>query len=299
LDFRRFEGVERIAESTMATVFRARDRVSGQEVALKEARLGFERRLEMEAVMLEELQHHRILRHVAHGKLWDGRSLLVTEWLRGSTLHAAMREGVSLRQTLELGYHLCEALAFAHERHVVHRDIKPTNIFLRDGSTSDLVLLDFGAARDTSLDDRLTLDGVLIGSYPYMAPEQALGELSVGPAADVFAAGLVLYECLAGHRAFEGTGYGVLAKIVLADPAPLGSLNPMVPEAVSRVVMAMLSKDPSLRPSAQSLVSLLAELRAEMVECSEVPLVPRRRTASVAESTTVTKRPPVVERQLD
>src|SRR5204863_8986729 len=135
------------------------------------------------------------------------------------------------------------------------------NVYLRGESVDGVCLLDFGVARRMR-DGKgpQTRTGALVGTPNYMAPEQASGERAIGPEADVFALGCMLYECLIGSPPFVADHLvGVLAKILFADVESIGSLRPEVPEGLARLVAAMLSKDPNDRPSDASKVVQLID----------------------------------------
>src|SRR5690606_2391513 len=126
------------------------------------------------------------------------------EWLEGEDLASRLaRGGLTLRESVQIMRDLAEGLAVAHRRGIVHRDLKPSNVFLREGRSDGATLLDFGVARRMR-DARgpQTRTGALIGTPNYMAPEQASGDRAIGPAADVFALGCMLYECLIGAPPF-------------------------------------------------------------------------------------------------
>jgi tetratricopeptide (TPR) repeat protein/predicted Ser/Thr protein kinase len=237
----------------MGTVFRARDRLEGGEVALKILRGKEPREVERflrEATILAQLSHPGIVRYVAHGTDTSGEHYLAMEWLDGEDLAARLsRRGLSMGESVSLARRAAEALAFAHSRGLVHRDLKPSNLFLVQREVARVVLVDFGIARLGRESQRLTRTGALLGTPGYMAPEQIEGPPASDPRADVFALGAVLFECLTGRPAFEGTSaMSVLAKILLqAVPRPR-ALRPSIPAALDDLVARMMSRDPSLRP---------------------------------------------------
>jgi serine/threonine protein kinase len=128
---------------------------------------------------------------------------------------------LSLSDTLTLTGRVTEALAFAHAQGVIHRDLKPTNLFLPSGDISQLKILDFGVARRLIASRALTRTGVLLGTPEYMAPEQARGARQLTPAADLFSLGCILYECLTGEPPFIADHIAaVLARILYTPVAP-------------------------------------------------------------------------------
>jgi tetratricopeptide (TPR) repeat protein len=168
----------------------------------------------------------------------------------------------------------CDALYVAHARGVIHRDVKPSNLFVVN-DTKRLKLLDFGLACAHRSIDTLTASGVAVGTPGYMAPEQVRGDGGIGPAADVFSLGCVLFECLTGRPAFGGRHTTAIFSKILMEPAPsLQSYGARVSPALDALVQRMLAKDPSQRPrNARALaeeVQLLIE-REERGASASVP----------------------------
>src|SRR4029079_13006883 len=154
-----------------------------------------------------------------------------------------------------------EALGAAHPRGVVHRDLKPSNLFLRGGQVDDVVVLDFGIAHRSTLSQRMTGTGVLIGARDYMAPEQAGASHDICPATDVFALGCVLYECLSGEPPFGAPHLAaILGQILFAAPAPPRAPARALPPPLAALLDRMLAKDPRERPA--DAAALLSELSA-------------------------------------
>jgi tetratricopeptide (TPR) repeat protein len=248
----RFEIDRPAGSGGMGQVYRAIDRDSGGPVALKIMRgqAPQERdRFVREAQILGSLAHPGVARHVAHGVLADGTHYLAMDWLEGETLAQRLaREGLSLSESVGLGVRIGQALAAVHRHGVVHRDLKPGNIVLRNGRLEEVTLIDFGIALlpDTL---QLTLPGTMLGTPAYMAPEQARSAPEVDSRADVFSLGCVLYKCITGRGPFLGDdGLSVLLKVVLEDPPGLSQLRDDVPPALEAVVMRMLAKTPAQRP---------------------------------------------------
>jgi len=154
------------------------------------------------------------------------------------------RAGLPVADVLAIGLRVASALAELHRRGIVHRDVKPSNLFLAGGSPRQTKLLDFGTARFVSGQDKLTEAGVLVGTPWYMSPEQAVGREDLLPAVDVWALGCVLHEALAGRPPFEAKHpLAVLARIVVDEPPDLGALRPDLPEELVRIVRRMLEKN--------------------------------------------------------
>jgi serine/threonine protein kinase len=140
-------------------------------------------------------------------------------------------------------------MAAAHAKGVVHRDVKPSNLFLVGGDVASTKVVDFGVARVTAGAQALTRTGTVLGTVGYMAPEQALGELKVDARADIFALGCVLFECLTEQPAFAGPQPAVaLAKLLQGEPVPVSKLKPGLPGGLDELVRAMLAKDRNDRP---------------------------------------------------
>ncbi|MBK9259698.1 MAG: protein kinase [Polyangiaceae bacterium] len=255
----------------MGEVYRASDRVTGEAVAIKvlrELNLEGSERLAQESRVLETLSHPHIVKYVAHGIAPGGAPYLAMEWLDGESLATRLtRTGLRLEEAVALATYVAEALAVAHARGVVHRDVKPSNLFLQDGDIERVKVLDFGVAREHGAGRRLTLTGSIVGTPGYMAPEQArANKRAVDARADVFSLGAVLFECLTGRPAFEGDhAIAVLASLLLSDAPRVRSIRPDVPEVLDDLVARMLAKDPDERPADGSAVAteLLAIGRIE------------------------------------
>jgi eukaryotic-like serine/threonine-protein kinase len=261
----RYEIVQLAGVGGMAEVYRGRDKRNGQRVALKillDHQSADKHRFEREISALSTLEHPGIVRFLDHGTLSFGARFLVMEWLEGEDLeHVLQRGRMSLEQALALGRRIAEALAVAHAHGVVHRDLKPGNVFLVDYRAEQAKIVDFGIVKLTSR-SRITSAGDLIGTPGYMAPEQIRSEANVDARVDVFALGCLLYHCLAGVPAFAGDGLqAVLAKVLFAEPLRLREHRPDLPSAVENLVMGLLVKDPEARPKdGAAVVDLLNRL---------------------------------------
>jgi hypothetical protein len=249
----RFEIEQAVQAGGMGEVFRARDRVSGEPVAVKvlpDEREQRAARFEREIELLSSLCHPGIVRYVSHGVTSSGELYLVMEWLDGEDLkHRLERASLTMGEAVTLAVHVAQALAAAHARGIVHRDLNPSNLFLPAGRVDRVKVLDFGIALREGR-SQLTETGTVIGTAGYMAPEQVRGNGAVDARADVFAAGCVLFQCLTGTPAFEGDSAGaILGKIVFGEVPQVSALWPEVPEDLDALVARMLAKDPALRPS--------------------------------------------------
>src|SRR5260221_11567549 len=207
----------------MSAVFRARDLRLGGVVAIKvlygRAEAEHKERLHREARILEKLSHPGIVRYVAHGETDEEKPFLVMEWIVGETLGQRLsRTGLTMGESVRLVTLLAETLAVAHSKGIIHRDIKPGNVILRDKDGDRPVLIDFGIAR-MGLAASITNTRVMLGTLGYMAPEQARGTKSLDARADVFALGALLFKCLTGLPAFAGDDeIAILAKMLFEAP---------------------------------------------------------------------------------
>jgi hypothetical protein len=267
----RFEVEALIGQGGMGDVYRARDRRDDRLVALKILREAHAdtARFAAEIAVLADLAHPGIVGYVAHGATEDLRPFLVMEHLEGEDLAARLaRRPLGASDALRLLEHVAAALAEAHRRGVVHRDLKPQNLFLRGGDLDRVTILDFGVARRSGAGRSLTATGDLVGTPWYMSPEQVQGVRDVGPPADVFALGCVLFECLTGSPPFSGDHLvASLAKILFEDPPPLAEICPDVPEPVRSLCARMLEKAPANRPrDADALAEALRQARASVGE---------------------------------
>jgi Tol biopolymer transport system component len=247
----------------MGEVYRARDERLGREVAIKvlPAALSQDadrlRRFEQEARAAGMLNHPNIL--IVHDiGTHDGAPYIVSELLEGATLRARLDEGpLPVRRSVDYALQMARGLAAAHEKGIVHRDLKPENLFLTgDGR---LKILDFGLAKlrpappvggvDTEAPTNLphTDPGVVMGTVGYMSPEQVRGQ-EADHRADIFAGGAILYEMLAGQRAFQGKSAVETMHAILRDEPPgLAEMGRNIPPALERIVQHCLEKGPAAR----------------------------------------------------
>jgi tetratricopeptide (TPR) repeat protein/tRNA A-37 threonylcarbamoyl transferase component Bud32 len=261
----RFEIRRQAGAGGMSLVYAARDRQSGQAVALK--LLAGERastsRFVRETYLLSELHHPAIVRYIAHGDV-AGQPWMAMEWLDGEDLSERLsRAPLGTADTLVMAERVAGALGAAHARGVVHRDIKPSNLFLPEGRIDRVKVLDFGVARMGG-GEELTQTNTRVGTPAYMSPEQARGKKEVKAASDVFSLGVVMWQCLTGVKPFVGDdAMAVIARILLSDPPRLRELLADCPAALDELVARMLEKDPLDRPlDGAALSSELATVRA-------------------------------------
>ena len=262
----RFQIERRVSAGGMSAVFRALDLRLGGVVAVK-VLYGrdageHKERLYREARILEKLSHPGIVRHVAHGDTADGMPFLAMEWIPGETLGKRLaRTGLTMGESVKMVTRIAETLAVAHSKGIIHRDIKPGNLLLRDTDFDRPALIDFGIARMGLGASAITNTGVMLGTLGYMAPEQARGTKSLDARADVFALGAVLFKCITGLPAFAGDDeIAVLAKMLFEAPPRLRDLRKDVPPQLDDLLSRMLSRDPLQRPTDGGVVA--AELAA-------------------------------------
>jgi serine/threonine protein kinase len=254
--------VETIGKGGMGVVYRAVDTVLEREVALKVQRYVDTpddqslARFFREAKLIASLRHRNIVTIYDMGQD-DDKLYIVMELLRGEDLSTKLASGEHL--SLELRIHIvsevAEGLSHAHRKGIVHRDIKPRNVFLTEDG--EVKLLDFGLAHIAH--STLTEAGQLLGTPHYMSPEQVKGESS-DPRSDVFALGAVFYELLTGTKAFGAEGVqAVFDRIVKGEPRPVAELQPALPRELNGILAKALAKD--RRDRYATIEELLRDLR--------------------------------------
>ncbi len=247
-----------LAQGGMGTVFGGQHEWTHRPVAVKLLNYEHARNPEIVKRFLQEaraaatLTHSNVVDVLDMGEDQDGTVYMVLELLEGRTLRAHLREAgrLELGELVEILGPVMDALAAAHRRGVVHRDLKPDNVFLTYDEDGRVIpkLLDFGIAKVRDGDSTATGTGVMIGTPQYMAPEQVRGDRDVGAPADVWSMGVLLYVALSGRMPFSGDAAAtILAKVLTERPPPLRVVAPHVPPEVAGVVDRALSAAPEAR----------------------------------------------------
>ena len=274
----RYRLEERIASGGMGDVWRCVDDVLGRTVAVKillpslleEA--GFTERFRVEARTMATINHPGVVDIYDYGSDPTAGAYLVMEYVEGDALSRTLsRVGrLTPARTMALVAQAADALHAAHEKGVVHRDVKPGNLLVRPNGT--LVLTDFGIARSAGA-AQLTAAGSVLGTASYISPEQAMGEQATR-LSDIYALGVVAYQCLAGRRPFEGENpLEIAMRHVREAPPPL---PPDIPPPVRAIVERAMAKDPAARwPTASAFAAIARRTAAELAAAGPRPGRPR------------------------
>jgi hypothetical protein len=285
LALRRFRIEERIGSGGMGVVYRAFDERLQREVAVKEIPGADSDRVLREAKAAARLNHPAIVTLYEFGAD-DGDAILVSELAGGSPLGELAAAGeLTDRDVAEVGLDVCAALAHAHARGVVHRDVKPANIVVElGGPRARAKLMDFGIAALVD-EERLTASGEVLGTLAYMAPERAEGD-GATEAADVYSLALTLYECWAGFNPVAAGTPAETARRIGAALPPLGRERPDLPASLRETIDACLDPDPLARPTTIELHEVLAHelggLDSELLLAGSAAPTDRRRAAGRA-----------------
>jgi len=270
----RYEIVRRIGEGGMGAVYEARHAVIGKRVAVKVllekflTKSDFVARLLQEARLASSIGHENIVDVTDFGTTDDGRSFVVMEFLDGEALSTLiMREApLPVERSLRIARQVASALGAAHAKGIYHRDVKPENVYLvRRGEADFVKVVDFGISKAVKqggpgADEggeayRLTHTGLLLGTPLYMSPEQARGDEDLDHRVDIWALGVMMYECLTGEVPFRANNYlGIISQVLTHTAAPPSKVRPElgIPDAVEAVVMRAMAKDRTQRYGAMA-----------------------------------------------
>ena len=257
------------------------------------AKSDFVARLLQEARLASSIGHEHIVDVTDFGTTDDGRSFVVMEFLDGESLaELAMREApLPIERSLRIARQVASALGAAHAKGIFHRDVKPENIYLVQRGDADFVkVVDFGISKAVKPGGdeggegyRLTHTGLLLGTPLYMSPEQARGEEDLDHRVDIWALGVLLYECLTGEVPFRANNYlGIISQVLTHEPTPPSKLRPElgISDAVEAVVMRAMAKDRARRY--QTMAELERDLERLLAGDQNVGFVPRAAAAPEA-----------------
>jgi tetratricopeptide (TPR) repeat protein len=261
--------MEPIGSGGMGKVFKAhniRDKTSVVAIkVLKEELFKVESnqtRFKHEGAIIDKLDHPNILKIFERG-IHEETLYFVMEFIEGKTLGKKIEADgqIDLKEAIHIMTQLTDALALIHSRDIVHRDLKPTNIMLtqKNGDPNFVKLLDFGLSK-MKYQTRITESGVFLGTVNYLAPEQIV-DFEYSPASDIYSLGIIFYEMLIGHFAFTGDSLSAIVDQVLdtTPPAP-GKIRPGIPGELNRLILEMISKQTSRRPTAHIVLNTLKKL---------------------------------------
>jgi len=291
-----FELLDKLGEGGMGVVYRARYVVDNRHVAVKLlpqdiANQTILSRFERELEILNTLRHPNIVR--CFGGVCEGNQhFYAMELVEGGTLDKLLEERgkFSWEATIQFALQMASALAYAHERGVVHRDVKPGNFLL--SPAGKLKLSDFGLATVEAA-TKITAAGKTMGTFPYMAPEQIRGRPPVSPQTDLYALGCVIFEMLTGRTPFVGDAPAeVMHKHLDAVPPRIADFTPDCPPALELLVRDLLQKDPNDRPESAALV---IQRLTEVTPALEVTST-KSRIADIPASSAVPRGIPAVQR---
>ncbi len=265
----RYQIVEELGAGGMGSVFRAVDKKLNEEVALKLIRP----EIALDKPTLERFHNElKLARKISHrhvGRMYElmqdnGRHFITMEYVAGQDLRALTRQTgrLTISKAVSIAGQVCEGLAEAHRLGIVHRDLKPSNIIIdKQGNAR---IMDFGIARSIHAKS-LTGEGVIIGTPEYMSPEQVEGK-NIDPRSDIYSLGVILFEMVTGRVPFEGdTPFTIGIKHKSEKPQNPKTLNPQIPDDLSRLILKCLSKDAEARyPSAEAVRADLLKIEKSL-----------------------------------
>ena len=274
---------------TVGTIYAAVDRKTGDRLAIKKLHPGVSQdaliraRFQREMLILERLQHPNIIRYFGGGED-QGQLFYVMEMVGGGTVKELLqtRGTFAWNVVAEIGRQVCSALQCAHNHGVIHRDLKPGNLFLT--REAEVKLGDFGIARDLQGVD-ITSSGMTVGTHAYMAPEQITGDASVSGKADLYSLGCCLFEMLVGRTPFLGDNFAQLFEQHLrTEPPRVRDFVPTCPAELDDVIHKLLAKNPDDRPfNARQVQAVMLRLdEAHAMEEDSTPGQPTDVAAEVA-----------------
>jgi len=273
----RYRVITEIGRGAMGIVYKGEDEALGRSVAIKTIlasmdtteQAGYLARFKQEAKALGGLNHPSIITVFEFGDE-RGVAYLAMEYLEGHEVRDLIAQRkLDLASAVDIAAQVCDGLAFAHGRGVVHRDIKPGNVMVIEGNRAKI--MDFGIARVRSSDLK-TQTGLMLGSPRYMSPEQVLGR-PVDHRSDIFSLGLVLYEMIAGVAPFGGNDiHQIMYQICNGQAAPPSAANPAVTRSLDIIVARALEKDAAARY--QDAAAMAADLRACLPELAGAGVAP-------------------------
>lgn len=253
LQYDDFEQLEPIGAGTVGSIFKVLERATGDFYALKLLSPGISQnkliadRFEREILVLSKLNHPNIVSYYGQGE-HNGQLFFVMELLEGGTIKSLLESTgpFSWHETADCGRQICSALQHLHNHGIIHRDIKPGNVFLSGDAKPKLG--DFGIAQDQH-SAGLTDAGLTVGTYAYMCPELVRGETAITGKVDLYALGCLFFEMITGRTPFVGDGFVQLFEQHLNSPPPrLRDFAPATPEGFDKLVQSLLAKDPESRP---------------------------------------------------